>query len=168
MRLICGVLSVFLFAFPASKSFLAYSIMRPFKTLSLVPKVTHGISQSKKNLQSVTITAVNKNYATSNSYSSTKVVTDIDDTVKSSGGVRLFGIPLGGIDTQFRRGEFYPGAFQFAFELSTVMKNNAPENVAVLTARAKEFKFALALKKGDKICNAYSSVGKSNGFKEWG
>ena len=30
----------------------------------------------------------------------TKVVTDIDDTVKSSGGVRLFGIPLGGIDVR--------------------------------------------------------------------
>jgi hypothetical protein len=28
----------------------------------------------------------------------TRVVTDIDDTVKSSGGVKLFGIPLGGID----------------------------------------------------------------------
>jgi phosphatidate phosphatase APP1 len=33
--------------------------------------------------------------------SSTKVVTDIDDTVKSSGGVKLFGIPLGGIDVKF-------------------------------------------------------------------
>lgn len=31
-------------------------------------------------------------------FPSTKVVTDIDDTVKSSGGVKLFGIPLGGID----------------------------------------------------------------------
>ena len=29
---------------------------------------------------------------------SIRVVTDIDDTVKSSGGVRLFGIALGGID----------------------------------------------------------------------
>jgi hypothetical protein len=29
---------------------------------------------------------------------SVRVVTDIDDTVKSSGGVRLFGIALGGID----------------------------------------------------------------------
>jgi len=28
----------------------------------------------------------------------TRVVTDIDDTVKSSGGIKLFGIPLGGID----------------------------------------------------------------------
>lgn len=30
-----------------------------------------------------------------------RVVTDIDDTVKSSGGVRLFGIALGGIDVSF-------------------------------------------------------------------
>ncbi len=30
--------------------------------------------------------------------SSVRVVTDIDDTVKSSGGVRLFGIALGGVD----------------------------------------------------------------------
>lgn len=34
---------------------------------------------------------------------STKVVTDIDDTVKSSGGVKLFGIPLGGIDVSFKK-----------------------------------------------------------------
>ena len=31
---------------------------------------------------------------------STKVVTDIDDTVKSSGVLKLFGIPLGGIDVR--------------------------------------------------------------------
>ena len=29
---------------------------------------------------------------------SIKVITDIDDTVKSSGGVKLFGISLGGVD----------------------------------------------------------------------
>ena len=29
-----------------------------------------------------------------------RVVTDIDDTVKSSGGVKLFGIALGGIDVR--------------------------------------------------------------------
>ena len=34
---------------------------------------------------------------------STKVVTDIDDTVKSSGGVKLFGIPLGGVDVSSKR-----------------------------------------------------------------
>ena len=30
----------------------------------------------------------------------TKVVTDIDDTVKSSGGARIWGIALGGIDVR--------------------------------------------------------------------
>jgi hypothetical protein len=38
-----------------------------------------------------------------------KVITDIDDCVKSSGGVKLFGIALGGIDRQYDRGQFYPG-----------------------------------------------------------
>lgn len=32
----------------------------------------------------------------------TRIVTDIDDTVKSSGGIKLFGIPLGGIDVSFQ------------------------------------------------------------------
>lgn len=34
-----------------------------------------------------------------------RVVTDIDDTVKSSGNKRLFGVPLGGIDAQCERGK---------------------------------------------------------------
>ncbi|CAN0254389.1 unnamed protein product, partial [Hapterophycus canaliculatus] len=29
-----------------------------------------------------------------------RVVTDVDDTIKSSGNKRLFGVPLGGIDAQ--------------------------------------------------------------------
>lgn len=33
-----------------------------------------------------------------------RVVTDIDDTVKSSGNKRLLGIPLGGIDAQCEEG----------------------------------------------------------------
>lgn len=108
----------------------------------------------------------------------TRVVTDIDDTVKSSGGVNIFGIALGGIDTQFKRGEFYPGVFQFLFELSkennmngVVKKSGStspPEKVAVLTARAREFKFALALKPKDKLCTAFREVGKKNGVTNWG
>eukprot|EP01041_Mallomonas_annulata_P009197 gene9197-19068_t len=100
-----------------------------------------------------------------------RVITDIDDTVKSSGGVKLLGVPLGGIDTHYKRGEFYPGAFQFAFELSSNgsrLKQSLPAKIAVLTARAKEFKFALALKPGDKISSAYEITGKSNGFPNWG
>eukprot|EP01035_Chromulina_nebulosa_P021514 gene21514-27858_t len=109
----------------------------------------------------------------------TRVVTDIDDTVKSSGGVKLFGIALGGVDVQYDRGVFYPGAFQFAFELAmnafqkkqsklTYSNSYSPPKVAVLTARAKEFKFALALKPEGKLCSAYRSIGKVNGFADWG
>jgi len=100
-----------------------------------------------------------------------RVVTDIDDTVKSSGGLNILGIALGGIDVQFKRGEFYPGVFQFLLELSkgmSVSKSFCPEKVAVLTARAREFKFALALKPKDKLCTAFREVGKRNGFLNWG
>jgi len=99
-----------------------------------------------------------------------RVVTDIDDTVKSSGGVKLFGVPLGGIDTQYSRGEFYPGAFQFFFELSAHNRKTTMDipKVAVLTARAKEFLFALALKPADKLCSAFRNIGEANGYPTWG
>ncbi len=48
----------------------------------------------------------------------TQVVSDIDDTLKSSGGVTIAGVSLGGIDVQYARGDFYPGVFQFMYELS--------------------------------------------------
>ena len=51
-------------------------------------------------------------------YPLTQVVSDIDDTLKSSGGVQIGGVALGGIDVQYARGEFYPGVFQFMWELS--------------------------------------------------
>lgn len=98
---------------------------------------------------------------------SIRVITDIDDTVKSSGGVRLFGIALGGIDTQYERGHFYPGAIQFAFELSK-HRVSVPAKLSVLTARAREFKFALALKPNGKLCNAYRSIGEKHGHDDWG
>lgn len=86
-----------------------------------------------------------------------RVVTDIDDTVKSSGNKRLVGIPLGGIDAQYARGEFYPGVFQFALELAAhgTPKGQPPLPVAVLTARAKEFLFALELKSEHPVSIGY-------------
>jgi hypothetical protein len=86
-----------------------------------------------------------------------RVVTDIDDTVKSSGNKRLAGIPLGGIDAQYERGEFYPGVFQFALELAAhgTPRGQPPLPVAVLTARAKEFLFALELKREHPVSVAY-------------
>lgn len=122
-----------------------------------------------------------------------KVVTDIDDTIVSSGGVKLFGFALGGIDNLYRRGQFYPGAVQFLFELSCppgstsyskLSYSNAngtigssllspfhlrlPARVAVLTARAREFKFALALKASHKVCKAFANIGATNGLPGWG
>jgi len=79
---------------------------------------------------------------------------------------------------QYNRGVFYPGAFQFAFELthtsyknlkpSSAASNPLPPKVAVLTARATEFKFALAIKPYDKISSAYKSIGETRGFENWG
>jgi hypothetical protein len=63
------------------------------------PLVTKRFSSSKYD------TARKPNRVPIKSYAkvpATKVVTDIDDTVKSSGGVKLFGIPLGGIDVRHR------------------------------------------------------------------
>lgn len=45
-----------------------------------------------------------------------RVVTDIDDTVKSSGNKRLLGIPLGGIDAQCKS-HHYHGPVAHAFRL---------------------------------------------------
>jgi hypothetical protein len=87
-------------------------------------------------------------------YPLTQVVSDIDDTLKSSGGVKIGGVALGGIDVQYSRGEFYPGVFQFMWELSlysvklnqrycddreksddgSFLSKLAPPKVAVLTA----------------------------------
>jgi hypothetical protein len=83
-------------------------------------------------------------------YPLTQVVSDIDDTLKSSGGVKIGGVALGGIDVQYSRGEFYPGVFQFMWELSlysvklnidrdksddgSLLSKLAPPKVAVLTA----------------------------------
>ena len=58
-----------------------------------------------------------------------QVITDIDDTVKSSGGVKLGNIPLGGIDTQDTRGKFYPGVFRFMLALA---EHELPPDVAPL------------------------------------
>ena len=100
-----------------------------------------------------------------------QVVTDIDDTVKSSGGVALLGIPLGGVDTSYQRNSFYPGVFSFGAELSANAKGfkRRPPSIAVLTARAEEFKWALEIKQSDKICTGFRDAGRAIGLGEgWG
>jgi len=111
----------------------------------------------------------------------TQVISDVDDTLKSSGGVKIGDIALGGIDRQYERGEFYPGVFQFMFELSISsfesrgispqegsLHGLAPPKVAVLTARAEEFKLALELKEDSKLAKAFRKTGEEFGVEQWG
>jgi len=123
-------------------------------------------------------------------YPLTQVVSDIDDTLKSSGGLEIGGVSLGGIDVQYDRGDFYPGVFQFMWELSlySVILNQrqyyeeynnieeeelqlSPPKVAVLTARAEEFKVALEIKDKSKLAQAFRATGESSinyPTKDWG
>lgn len=121
-------------------------------------------------------------------YPLTQVVSDIDDTLKSSGGLEIGGVSLGGIDVQYDRGDFYPGVFQFMWELSlySVIRNHrqfeeyinideelqlSPPKVAVLTARAEEFKVALEIKDKSKLAQAFRTTGESSIIyptKDWG
>ena len=138
----------------------------PIKMIS--PKIIYR-KLFNSNLKSQIEKAFENNIKSEKNEEFIRVVTDIDDTVKSSGGVKLFGIPLGGIDRQYSRGEFYPGAFQFFYELSQFnTKKSAVPRVAVLTARAKELLFALALKPTDKLCKGFQKVGEANGNPDWG
>jgi hypothetical protein len=99
-----------------------------------------------------------------------QVVTDIDDTIKSSGGLEVGGIFLGGVDTAYTRGATYPGVFQFGLELATGRTGSArtPAPIAVLTARAREFQAALEIKQTDKICVGFRSAGEARGLSGWG
>jgi len=102
----------------------------------------------------------------------TQVISDVDDTLKSSGGVNIGGIALGGIDVQYERGDFYPGVGEFMLELSrySLPENCAkyPPKIAILTARAEEFKAALEIKAGSKLAVALRTAGEKAGIEGWG
>lgn len=102
----------------------------------------------------------------------TQVISDVDDTLKSSGGVNVGGVALGGIDKQYERGDFYPGVAQFMLELSMYSNDGTkcitPPKVAILTARAEEFKVALELKDSSKLASAFRRAGEEAGVNNWG
>jgi len=107
----------------------------------------------------------------------TQVISDVDDTLKSSGGVKIGDVALGGIDVQYSRGEFYPGVFQFMLELSlssitTTATDDKiyPPKVAVLTARAVELKAALELKEDSKLAKEFRKTGENHSpsIDNWG
>ena len=74
-----------------------YKFVNSFGSSVMIPKFTSpNFSKLKKLLMKVT--PEESNHINLKSEKGTRVVTDIDDTVKSSGGVKIFGIALGGID----------------------------------------------------------------------
>ncbi|CDR98030.1 hypothetical protein, conserved [Babesia bigemina] len=96
----------------------------------------------------------------------TQVIIDIDDTVKSSGGYKLFNVPLGGVDTQYGRGELYPGSFQFILELAMYKmgKNRKPLLLAVLTTRIPQVPITV-----DSALNMrLREVAEKRGVLNWG
>jgi hypothetical protein len=102
----------------------------------------------------------------------TQVISDVDDTLKSSGGVNVAGVALGGIDVQYERGDYYPGVAQFMLELSMYNPINGatmtPPKVAILTARAEEFKMALELKDSSSLAMTFKETGERAGVQHWG
>ena len=76
-------------------------------------------------------------------------------------------VPLGGVDAQYERGAFYPGCAAFCYELAAA-DGHAPEPVAVLTARAQELAFALALDDDDKVVRKFRETGSRRGTPSWG
>ncbi|EAN31282.2 hypothetical protein TpMuguga_03g00537 [Theileria parva strain Muguga] len=99
-------------------------------------------------------------------WGATQVIIDIDDTVKSSGGIKLFNVPLGGVDTQYGRGELYPGCFQFILELSMhkMGKNRKPLLLSVLTTRIPQVPITVDSALNRRLMH----VAEKRGVLNWG
>lgn len=121
----------------------------------------------QKPLTSSSLSLVSNDYPTF-----TQVISDVDDTLKSSGGVNVGGVALGGIDVQYERGDFYPGVAEFMLEISrhglSDEDSKSPPKVAVLTARAEELKLALEIKENSKLAVAMRAAGDRAGIPNWG
>jgi hypothetical protein len=93
----------------------------------------------------------------------TQVISDVDDTLKSSGGVQVAGVYLGGVDVQYPRGAYYPGVAEFLLHLG-----GRQTKLAILTARAEEFKIWLELKPDSSLAQALARAGEVAGTPGWG
>ncbi|CEM17650.1 unnamed protein product [Vitrella brassicaformis CCMP3155] len=119
--------------------------------------------------------ALRQNGSASRQWNNVQVVVDVDDTIKSSGGWRILNIPIGGIDTQYDRGVFYPGASQFVFELAThqprpsspprkIGNSVKPLPLAVLTARIPQ----VPIKRTSTVFRRFREIANENNYAEWG
>ncbi|OLP87368.1 hypothetical protein AK812_SmicGene31400 [Symbiodinium microadriaticum] len=93
-----------------------------------------------------------------------QILSDVDDTIKCSGGPRG-----GGIDEK----EIYPGAVQFMLEIArgraagTFTKDRPPPNVRLLSARPEKLGF-LRMKPTSKVAREFQRVAKANELPSWG
>jgi len=169
------------------------SALQWFRLFCLLRLVEGFASKSRLHLQTSTVVlAVDTTSSTSSSSQLflrrprqkyyTQIISDVDDTLKSSGGVNVGGITLGGIDVQYARGESYPGVQEFMLQVSlgpsfssSAAAAAAAANQqwiaakpAILTARADEFKFALELKADNPLSVAFRKAGQGVGIDDWG
>lgn len=132
----------------------------------IIAKVA-SFQTNHRQLKTTTSLAASTDYPTF-----TQVISDVDDTLKSSGGVNVGGVALGGIDVQYERGDFYPGVAEFMLEISrhglSDEDSKCPPKVAILTARAEEFKLALEIKENSKLAVAMRRAGERAGISGWG
>lgn len=150
---------------------LIFLVLSPTAISFLIPQ-THNykeISWQHTELSTRLWNAVSSDYTNS---VFTQIVSDVDDTLKSSGGVNVAGVALGGIDVQYERGDFYPGVAEFMLEVSRYGLSDedkySPPKVAILTARAEEFKAALEIKQTSKLAVAMREAGEKVGITGWG
>jgi hypothetical protein len=181
-----GVVSGLLLALPLQLEVLAISLSPTPKQPG--PGLT-GVNQSRRQFLSSWHSLARRDcqhqphqrlYASNDSHPPPfiQVISDVDDTLKSSGGVNIAGVALGGIDVQYPRGAYYPGVAEFMLHVSlgphfydastTSSPTMIPAKVAVLTARAEEFKFALELKADNPLSIAFAKAGQAVGVADWG
>jgi len=164
---------LFFLLIPTSLSFQQYNFISSRAPSSqLLSSTVRLITSTSTELRGVSIDTSTKNARTNDEqFQFTQVISDVDDTLKSSGGVNVAGISLGGIDVQYERGDFYPGVAQFMLELSRYglpKSSNCPAKIAILTARAEEFKIALEIKDSSKLAVALRTAGEDAGIEGWG
>eukprot|EP00439_Symbiodinium_sp_Y106_P039359 s7302_g4.t2 len=97
-----------------------------------------------------------------------QILSDVDDTIKCSGGPRG-----GGIDECGYRKEIYPGAVQFMLEIAcgraagTFSKDRPPPSVRLLSARPEKLGF-LRMKPTSKVAREFQRVAEANELPSWG